>query len=63
MVKVTDRAKVALKSALSLTVREAWTGLRVELSEQGAGALSPDRKKAGDDQVVEHEGNVLLKAS
>jgi hypothetical protein len=59
MVKVTDRAKVALKSALSHTVEEAGIGLKVEISEQCAGALYPDRMKAGD-QVVEHEGNVLL---
>lgn len=59
MVNVTDRAKVALKSALSRSVEEAGIGLRVEISEQGACALYPDWEKAGD-QVVEHEGNVLL---
>ncbi len=59
MVNVTDRAKVALKSALSRSVEEAGIGLRVEISEEGACALFPDREKAGD-QVVEHEGNVLL---
>jgi Fe-S cluster assembly iron-binding protein IscA len=59
MVNVTDRAKVALKSALSRSVEEAGIGLRVEISDQGTCALFPDREKAGD-QVVEHEGNVLL---
>jgi Fe-S cluster assembly iron-binding protein IscA len=59
MVNVTDRAKVVLKSALSRSVDEAGVGLRVEISEQGTCALYPDREKAGD-QVVEHEGNVLL---
>jgi Fe-S cluster assembly iron-binding protein IscA len=59
MVKVTDRAKIALKSALSRSVEEAGIGLRVEISEQGTCALYPDREKAGD-QAVEHEGNALL---
>jgi Fe-S cluster assembly iron-binding protein IscA len=59
MVNVTDRAKVVLKSALTRSVDGAGIGLRVEISEQGACALFPDREKAGD-QIVEHEGNVLL---
>ena len=59
MVKVTDRAKVALKSALSRSVEEPGIGLRVEVSEEGSCALFPDREKAGD-QVVEHEGGALL---
>jgi Fe-S cluster assembly iron-binding protein IscA len=59
MVNVTDRAKIALKSALSRSVEEPGIGLRVEVSEEGACALFPDREKAGD-QVVEHEGDVLL---
>jgi Fe-S cluster assembly iron-binding protein IscA len=59
MVHVTDRAKTALKSALSRTVEEPGVGLRVEVSEEGTCALFPDREKAGD-QVVEHEGDVLL---
>jgi Fe-S cluster assembly iron-binding protein IscA len=59
MVNVTDRAKIALKSALSRSVEEPGIGLRVEVSEEGACALFPDREKAGD-QVVKHEGDVLL---
>ena len=59
MVNVTDRAKTALKSALSRSVEGPGVGLRVEVSEEGACALFPDREKAGD-QVVEHEGDVLL---
>ena len=59
MVNVTDRAKNVLKSALSRSGEEPGTGLRVESSEEGTCALFPDRKKAGD-QVVEHQGEVLL---
>lgn len=59
MVHVTDRAKTALKSALSRSAEEPGVGLRVEISEEGTCALFPDREKAGD-QVVEHEGDVLL---
>jgi Fe-S cluster assembly iron-binding protein IscA len=59
MVNVTDRAKTALKSALSRSVEEPGVGLRVEVSEEGTCALFPDREKAGD-QVIEHEGDVLL---
>jgi Fe-S cluster assembly iron-binding protein IscA len=59
MVNVTDRAKIALKSALSRSVEEPGIGLRVEVSEEDACVLFPDREKAGD-QVIEHEGDVLL---
>ena len=59
MVNVTDRAKIVLKSAFSRSIDEAGIGLRVEISEEGACALYPDREKAGD-QIVEYEGNVLL---
>jgi Fe-S cluster assembly iron-binding protein IscA len=59
MVTVTDRAKVVLKSALSRSVEEPGIGLRVEVSQEGSCALFPDREKVGD-QVVEHEGDVLL---
>jgi Fe-S cluster assembly iron-binding protein IscA len=59
MVNVTDRAKNALKDALSRSIDEAGVGLRVEISRDGAFALYPDREKAGD-QVVEHQGSVLL---
>jgi hypothetical protein len=48
MVDVTDRAKTGLKSALSRSVEEPGVGLRVEVSEEGACALFPDREKAGD---------------
>lgn len=54
MVNVTDRAKVALKSALSRNVDEPGTGLRLDASEQGWFAVFPDREKKGD-QVIEHE--------
>jgi Fe-S cluster assembly iron-binding protein IscA len=59
MVILTDRAKIALKSALSRTVDEAGVGLRIDVSEEGGLALYPDKAKAGD-EVVEHEGDVLL---
>jgi Fe-S cluster assembly iron-binding protein IscA len=59
MVNVTGRARVALKSILSTRVDEEGVGLRLDVSEEGALALYPDREKAGD-QVVEHEGNALL---
>jgi Fe-S cluster assembly iron-binding protein IscA len=59
MVNVTERAKVVLKSALSRSLEEEGIGLRVEISGEGTCALFPDREKAGD-QVVEHEGDVLL---
>jgi len=59
MVNVTDRAKTALKSALSRSVDEPGIGLRVEISDESSCALVPDRMKPGD-QVVEHEGDVLL---
>ena len=59
MVNVTERAKIVLKSALSRSVEEEGIGLRVEISGEGTCALFPDREKAGD-QVVEHEGDVLL---
>jgi Fe-S cluster assembly iron-binding protein IscA len=59
MVHVTDRAKTALKSALSRSAEEPGVGLRVEVSGEGACALFPEREKAGD-EVVEHEGEVLL---
>lgn len=59
MVKVTDRAKAVLKSALARTGEEPGTALRVEMSEEGSYGLFPDRKKAGD-QVVDHDGDALL---
>jgi len=59
MVALTDRAKVALKSALSHSIDEAGVGLRLDVSEGGGFALYPDTPKVGD-EVVEHEGNVLL---
>jgi len=59
MVALTDRAKVALKSALSQSIDEAGVGLRLDVSEWGGFALYPDTQKVGD-EVVEHEGNVLL---
>ena len=59
MVNVTERAKVVLKSALSRSIEEEGIGLRVEVSGEGTCSLFPDREKAGD-QVVEHEGDVLL---
>jgi Fe-S cluster assembly iron-binding protein IscA len=64
MVNVTDRAKIELKNILSARVDETGVdetgiGLRLDASGQGGLALYPDREKAGD-QVVEHEGNVLL---
>ena len=59
MVTLTDRAKIALRTALSHTVDEAGVGLRLDVSEEGGFALYPDTPKVGD-EVVEHEGNVLL---
>jgi Fe-S cluster assembly iron-binding protein IscA len=59
MVMLTDRAKVALKSALVRSIDEEGVGLRLDVSEEGGLALYPDQAKAGD-QVIEHEGNVLL---
>jgi Fe-S cluster assembly iron-binding protein IscA len=59
MVTLTDRAKVALRSALSHSVDEAGVGLRLDVSDEGGFALYPDTPKMGD-EVVEHEGNVLL---
>src|SRR5262249_61966215 len=59
MVTVTDRARVALKGALSRNIEEAGIGLRLDVSDDGGLALYPDRAKAGD-EIVEHEGDVLL---
>jgi iron-sulfur cluster assembly protein len=59
MVKVTDRARIALKGALSRSIEEEGVGLRLDVSEEGGLALYPDRAKDGD-EVVEHEGNPLL---
>jgi Fe-S cluster assembly iron-binding protein IscA len=59
MVKVTPRARIALKSALSRSVEEPGIGLRVEISEQGTCSLFPDKHKPGD-QVIEHDGDPLL---
>jgi len=59
MVNVTDRAKVTLKSALSRSIDEPGIGFRLDISQQGGFALYPDRERAGD-EVVEHEGTVLL---
>jgi Fe-S cluster assembly iron-binding protein IscA len=59
MVTVTDRARVALKGALSRSIGGTGIGLRLDVSDDGGLALYPDKAKAGD-EVVEHEGNVLL---
>jgi Fe-S cluster assembly iron-binding protein IscA len=59
MVNLTDRARVALKSVLSRSLDEAGVGLRLDVSEEGGLALFPDTAKEGD-EVVEHEGDVLL---
>jgi hypothetical protein len=59
MVRVTDRARMALKGALSRSFDQPGIGLRLDLSDEGGLALYPDKAKAGD-EVVEHEGNVLL---
>jgi Fe-S cluster assembly iron-binding protein IscA len=59
MVTLTDRAKVALKSALSDSIDEAGIGLRLDVADEGGFALYPDTPRMGD-EVVEHEGNVLL---
>jgi Fe-S cluster assembly iron-binding protein IscA len=59
MVMVTDRARVALRGALSRSIDDAEVGLRLDVSDDGGLALYPDRAKAGD-EIVKHEGNVLL---
>lgn len=59
MVTVTDRARVTLKGALSRHIDETGIGLRLDVSDDGGLALYPDRAKAGD-EIVEHEGDVLL---
>jgi Fe-S cluster assembly iron-binding protein IscA len=59
MVTVTDRARVALKGALSRSIDVAGVGLRLDVSDEGGLALYPDKPKDGD-EVVEHEGKVLL---
>jgi Fe-S cluster assembly iron-binding protein IscA len=46
MVNVTDRAKVALKSALSRSVEEPGIGLRVETSDEGTCALLIGRESS-----------------
>jgi Fe-S cluster assembly iron-binding protein IscA len=58
MVTVTDRARIVLKGALSRTIEEAGVGLRLDVSDEGL-ALYPDKAKDGD-EIVEHEGDVLL---
>jgi Fe-S cluster assembly iron-binding protein IscA len=59
MVTVTDRARIVLKGALSRSIDEAGVGLRLDVSDEGGLALYPDKAKDGD-EIVEHEGDVLL---
>lgn len=59
MVNVTERAKEKLKTLLETEVDDSSVGLRLETTPSGQLGVFPDRAHA-DDQVVVHEGAVVL---
>lgn len=59
MVNVTERAKEKLKELLETKAGDASVGLRLDRTPSGEFAVFPDRERA-DDQVVEHQGAVVL---
>ncbi len=59
MVSVTERAKEKLKEFLGTKTEDASVGLRLEWTPSGEFAVFPDQERA-DDQVVEHQGVVVL---
>lgn len=59
MVNVTDRAKDELKRALVASGGLPGVGLRLAPTAPGQLGVFPDTEKQGD-QVVEHDGTVLL---
>jgi Fe-S cluster assembly iron-binding protein IscA len=59
MVNVTERAKEKLKTLRESAIDDPSVGLRLEPMPSGQLAVFPDRERA-DDQVVEHQGAVVL---
>lgn len=59
MVNVTERAKEKLKELLAIKGDDQSAGLRLERAPSGELSIFPDHERA-DDQVVEHQGSVVL---
>src|SRR5262245_66289766 len=59
MVNVTERAKERLKELVTTKSDDLSVGLRLERAPSGAFGIFPDRERP-DDQIVEHQGAVVL---
>jgi Fe-S cluster assembly iron-binding protein IscA len=59
MVNVTERAKEKLKALLETEGNDQSVGLRLGATPTGQFGVFPDRERP-DDQVVEHDGAVVL---
>jgi Fe-S cluster assembly iron-binding protein IscA len=59
MVNVTERAKEKLKALLETEGNDQSVGLRLGATPAGQFGVFPDRERP-DDQVVEHDGAVVL---
>jgi Fe-S cluster assembly iron-binding protein IscA len=59
MVNVTERAKEKLKALLETEGNDQSVGLRLGATPTGQFDVFPDRERP-DDQVVEHDGAVVL---
>lgn len=59
MVNVTERAKAKLKEILETEHEDQLLGLRLQTTPSGQFGVILDQERA-DDQVVEHEGAVVL---
>jgi Fe-S cluster assembly iron-binding protein IscA len=59
VVNVTERARERLKALRETAIDDASVGLRLETTSSGEFGVFPDRKRA-DDQIVEHQGAVVL---
>jgi Fe-S cluster assembly iron-binding protein IscA len=61
MIMVTERAKTYLRESVLTKIQAKTPGVSARLAQTEAGTLSvfPDKKMEGD-QVVEHQGAVIL---
>lgn len=59
MVSVTERAKKKLKELVTTQTDDPSVGLRLDRTSSGQLGIFPDRERT-DDQVVEHQGAVVL---
>jgi Fe-S cluster assembly iron-binding protein IscA len=59
MVNVTERAREKLKALRETAIDDPSVGLRLETTSSGQYGVFPDQKRA-DDQIIEHQGAVVL---